>query len=513
MKRFLILPLVVLSLCGYTQSQSSIAITSDFEVNYPRVSFTVKERNFDEKRKLTDFTIKEGNSILAIDSLYEITKVPQRSKRILFLWENEINAGGGAAIGQFQFTRRLLRDFLKDVESNDKFQIADFSMSGAPLLKPLLSDFTNSRDDLINAVDRHRDRHRDTRTNIFSAVSAGVDLFGAINENEIGVIVLITAGVENLGSGGGHIEKAINDALRKNIPVYTIRYSYTNDQEPKTVDRLAKETFGRHILANRVNYDKVLEELKTFYRDMNKRQFGHDYRITYKTSIRRDGKLNEITLLVKNEPVETKTLQLPMTFKAWVQDNLIFAIGLAVALIGLIVGSVLWIKKRNKKQQSALDDLSGQNNALQGGIDAARAANDALAAQIAAAAAAAEEEKRVAAAAAKKAAEDEEINRLMKLMHTKNLRPRLQYTIDNQKEVFDIQMPVTTIGRNKGNDLVLSPDTVSREHAVIKFNGSAFELQSLPGKRTVLNGQFIENATLKNGDKFGLGEVTLTYYQ
>jgi pSer/pThr/pTyr-binding forkhead associated (FHA) protein len=94
-------------------------------------------------------------------------------------------------------------------------------------------------------------------------------------------------------------------------------------------------------------------------------------------------------------------------------------------------------------------------------------------------------------------------------MQAKNFYPRLQYATGN----YTVCKPVTAIGRSSDNDLILQHDSVSRHHAKIVFTGNTFEIQDLGStNKVIVNGQFVQQATLASGDVIGLGEIIIHFY-
>ena len=70
-----------------------------------------------------------------------------------------------------------------------------------------------------------------------------------------------------------------------------------------------------------------------------------------------------------------------------------------------------------------------------------------------------------------------------------------------------------TIGRESDNNLVIEKPTVSRHHAEIVFNGTAFEIiNKSQTNKVIVNGAFVDRGILKSNDKIGLGEVVITFY-
>jgi len=78
--------------------------------------------------------------------------------------------------------------------------------------------------------------------------------------------------------------------------------------------------------------------------------------------------------------------------------------------------------------------------------------------------------------------------------------------------VFWIEEPETLIGRSPAAHLCIADESISREHAVILFEGEAFvveDLQSTNGTR--LNGKRIRTAPLSDGDELQFGQTRLRF--
>ena len=80
-------------------------------------------------------------------------------------------------------------------------------------------------------------------------------------------------------------------------------------------------------------------------------------------------------------------------------------------------------------------------------------------------------------------------------------------------EVLELLGEVTTVGRQKGNDLVLDDVTVSRHHALFTRTASGRvtvrDLNSLNG--TYVNGTRVEEVTLRTYDEVQIGKFKLTF--
>ena len=83
----------------------------------------------------------------------------------------------------------------------------------------------------------------------------------------------------------------------------------------------------------------------------------------------------------------------------------------------------------------------------------------------------------------------------------------------NIGDKFLINKSKFTIGRNPESDIFLDDVTVSRKHAVLKKVGKNFRIKdsgSLNG--SYINGEIVENATLKDGDKIQIGKYIFLFF-
>ncbi len=81
------------------------------------------------------------------------------------------------------------------------------------------------------------------------------------------------------------------------------------------------------------------------------------------------------------------------------------------------------------------------------------------------------------------------------------------------KKPHRLKHTVYRIGRDPSvNDLVLDDETVSAEHATVKYENGGFVLYDLASSNhTYLNGETITKQTLMDGDVIKLGNVKLVF--
>jgi ABC-type multidrug transport system fused ATPase/permease subunit len=270
------------------------------------------------------------------------------------------------------------------------------------------------------------------------------------------------------------------------------------------VNSLAESTYGLHTSSYDVN--NAIVALQGFYNMFDARCYGKDYRITFTTAAKRDGKPHPVKLSVNKVAQFLPPFTAPdMTFADWMQENTVLFIVL-IALFMAIVILTIWLVRRGITERNR--KIEENKASLQGEIDKANQDMEVMKRKH-------EEEKRRQAAEAAQKEKAAEEHRLKTLMRTKNFFPRLQCKCPDSSFSFSISQPRITIGRNNDNDLVLNHQTVSGYHADIIFNGTSFEIVNKSRSYTqgvIVNGQFFQKCTLKSGDMIGLGEAVITFY-
>ena len=71
---------------------------------------------------------------------------------------------------------------------------------------------------------------------------------------------------------------------------------------------------------------------------------------------------------------------------------------------------------------------------------------------------------------------------------------------------------IVMIGRSPSNQIVIDHPTVSAHHAVLLRTGASYSLKDLNStKGTQINGDFVTDAQLKEGDTIRFGSVTAVF--
>ena len=85
-------------------------------------------------------------------------------------------------------------------------------------------------------------------------------------------------------------------------------------------------------------------------------------------------------------------------------------------------------------------------------------------------------------------------------------------TGDQAGTEYALDRPCVTMGRGPDTDLTFDDEAMSKEHAVLEFDGTGFRVRDLGSMNgLLLNGSEIRVAELKNGDRFELGEHAFQY--
>src|SRR5919199_1773386 len=77
---------------------------------------------------------------------------------------------------------------------------------------------------------------------------------------------------------------------------------------------------------------------------------------------------------------------------------------------------------------------------------------------------------------------------------------------------FPITKPSITLGREPGNDIVVSDPSVSRRHAQISLNNGTWTITKLAPQNTVtVNQRDVQQSPINDRDTIGLGGTTFLF--
>ncbi len=480
-------------------AQQTGKIEDGFNVDdYPKVSFIYHSYNPDVLDKSDFWHLKEAgsNRDFTIEELpVVINSLPQTT---VILWEDMAHNG----YGQFDFTQKVLSGFFNraDIPASDKFAVSVFNRrkNTSSTLINLTNGFTNNKSQIVSAIQNYK---RSTeyyleypnRSDMYTAIREGMELLAPLKETK--AIIVFTSGYSMKNSGSDSEAQVLLKAQQLHIPVYIFQYYYRSGVAPES-EGFAKSTFGTFNSYKDVATAETA--LLNLYPQIGKRYQGHDYKVSFTADAERGTEARMITLSVNGVETQEQLLPPPHTFGTWVAAHPWWTVLFVILLIVLIVGIVLFIRETKKNAAENRRELADLEQRRIQDKEAAERYQRNL-----------ENKARQERDGRERQAEDE---RLRHLMEVKNIFPRLKCRVGTDTFTYQIDKPKTLVGREQDNDLILSDDKVSRQHAEIIFNGSSFEIiDKRSTNKVIVNGQFVERATLKSGDIIGLGEVVITF--
>lgn len=507
MKRFSITILfcfIVIFTIAQQRGSKDIDVTK-----FPEVTFIWNEYNPNPINKNQVEIIQDGEKLNFTWNNIKQQNFSNKKKSILILWEDMYSHKG-----QYDFIRMTLSNFFSlNADNGDKFNIVVFNRDQADgnFMRSISDGFISNSYDLISCVNRYEADKKifDVQTynsNVYQAINEGISLLDNESKDNLKVIIVMTAGM-NVNTAGSSKDLNTLLALEKNIPIYVVKYPIKGDFSKKDVEGVEKITYGSLIIPES-NKDDIgaANQMYDAYLNMAKRYYGQDYKVSFKAPHEQDGKSHQVLLNINGNTKNITYVAPDYTFELWLEDNLILFICLIILVLIIVVLSVvLGIRiNRNKKIASSQKEaqiqkkLDEEAKKRQEEINRIKEENEL------------DRQKEIA-----RSQEEENrknIESLAILMRNKNLYPRLICNVGNDSIRVNIENPITKIGRNKDNDIVFEPKTVSRHHADIIFNGVEFEIVNRSTtNKIIVNGAFVDKIALKSGDVIGIGEVAISF--
>lgn len=468
--------------------------------NYPEVSFIYHSYNPEVLEKENFWHLKEAgnNKEFNIEVLPTVTDtLPQT---ILILWEDMGHNGEG----QFNFTKKVLSGFLEstDIKPSDKFGISAFNRrkNNPTSLISVTDGFTNDKAELKHAVQSYKhstERYPEfpNRSDMYTAIREGMELLAPMKGTK--AIIVFTSGYPMKNSGSDSESQVLLKAQQLHIPVYIFQYYYKSGVAPES-EGFAKSTFGAFNSYKDVPIAEAA--LLTLYPQIRKNYAGHDYKISFTADDQLGSEARMIDLCVNGVEIHEQLVPpAPATNVSWISENrwLVVIFGVIILIITVVI--IIFIRKTRQRMAANRRELEDLEQRRIQDKESAEEYKRSI------------ENKELETQKARKMREKQaEMERLKHIMEVKNMFPRLN---SPQSLPYEINKPVTTIGREPDNDLVFANTTVSRHHAEIVFNGTGFEIVDKQStNKVIVNGQFVEERTeLKSGDIIGIGEIVITF--
>ncbi len=107
---------------------------------------------------------------------------------------------------------------------------------------------------------------------------------------------------------------------------------------------------------------------------------------------------------------------------------------------------------------------------------------------------------------------DLDLSRVQEHAASESAPPNPAYLVIEGQRIFDLTVPLTSIGRALDNDLILEDRRISRHHAQLHQRHGRHVLQDLGSTGgTFVNGQPVRETVLHSGDLISLSGVKLLY--
>lgn len=509
MKKIFVIAILAISLCVNGQQKGKID-GFNFE-NFPEVSFVYHSNN-PEKFDVADFRyLNEAGSNHYFQLTHIANNVKTTEQHTIILWEDMAHNG----YEQFCFTRDALIQFFDEVNYGDKEKFAIYAFNrrknNPSALISITDGFETDKNTIKNDIQNYRHSKEEypefpNRSDMYTAIRESMEMLSTLQGTKS--IIVFTSGYPMSNSGSDSETQVLIKVQDLHIPVYIIQYAYKSGVASST-EGFAKSSYGT-FKSYRTKVSVTLQEsvataasdLIELYPQIKKRYQGNDYKITFTSDAKRGDEARMISISVDGGEIQEQMLPPSMTLGSWIKQNTLLFIVILLIVIALISLLVLFIVKSKKESAQQQEEIRRQQEETKRIEEQRIRDKESYEAR--------ERAKILEKERLEKQAEQE---RLIHLMRLKNLYPRLTCDTGTDKFVYEVNNPYMTIGRESDNNLVIEKPTVSRHHAEIVFNGTAFEIiNKSQTNKVIVNGAFVDRGILKSNDKIGLGEVVITFY-
>ena len=433
---------------------------------------------------------------------------------IVILWEDfmEISKGKDIRAGQHEFVKNSISQFLSSSElgADDQVMVAQFhrSINTTTVMQPLGDGFSNDFNYLKDLVMNHRHSDRSFKdapnsTDLYTAVREAIELLRDLPEDgKSRAVYLFTSGHPRNVAGADSADQVLMLAQRCNIPVYILEY-YSASGVALEPSNFAKATEGDFKAFGQNEEDQACTAMLEWYDKTDEAYFGHDYRFSFESGMKRGDDPQTVAINIKGVEYQEQYLPPAFSLKEWIKEHILLTVLIILLILTLIVLAIVLSVVGHKKKARKLKDLENKQRVAEAEAQQAIAqANSSLDAY--------KRQQEINRAADKEHAEQE---RLATLMKTKNIYPRLVCELEGVKSQYDMTKPTMTIGRELGNDLVFNHASVSRQHAIITYDGYGFYIIDTNSTNHVLvNGQVQTQTVLHSADTIQLGQVKIIFY-
>lgn len=477
--------------------------------DFPVVSFVWHEYN-PEVLSQSDFQSFAENGIkcdAVVENLPSSIKADE-NRYVVFLWEDLAYHGANL----YDFAKSSLLGFIESagLKENDKINVSVYGrreVNEESYLKSLTDGFVSGKDRIMPAIEGYKRSQRyyssyPNRADIFPAVSEAIQMLSQQGDG-VKSIVLITAGYPLDNSSASSDMNARLLAEKYHIPVYVLQYGKDHGFSAK-LSSFAPLTYGTFRcfknLSQKENISDAIDALSGIYGSLATRYHGRDYKITFTSSCRRGDDASMVEFKVNGHEAKEMFMPPARSLAGFFKDYPLIAALCCLTICGLIALAVVFYVRSRRSDKKAIESIRQQSE--QSSADAMGAISDT---------------RNLLGRKIDEIREDMDYDKaadLEDLMRRKNVYPRLVCNVNGILVSHTVTKIHTSIGRDSGNDLVLSDARVSRRHAEIIFTGNSFEIADAGSTNGIfVNGQRISSTTvLKDADKLEIGGVSITVY-
>lgn len=514
--RFYILPITILLSLICLAQQSIINFKKVNGDDFPTLKGDIWFRNPNSINTYSVYISENGKKSKIELTDQRVGDSIAKNKVVIFLMVNP----GPMKIPQFNWYRNVIASTLssKYIQAGDKIQIMSFNQQlQGQLLFPSSFKFTDQTDLLKKQlIDMNPIPYRSTcgnhRTLIWSAIDQVLDLIEKENLNIPVSIVVISDDNSCITQQAN--QTPVEKAKKLGVSVYGI--SRNDNNRFNSIEKICMESFGIYYFAP--NNDLSLAEAKVqeFMTSMKQRASGQYFNFSYRTNFENDGSSQPVTVSLMGSIIDTYIQMPEKTTLQWIGAHwfILFLIMLVVLLFFYILRNN---KKETRRQQIEIEEKSK--------LDFSKLKNEHDRADTERAQQIMDQERQINQMRLKIQQEEEAQRQLQKsqnaeirkkeLLQQMKLRgnlPWLLVKLQGKDHRYEIDEPWFVIGRDTGNNLTIPASTISRRHALIKYDNGVYTIEDLNSSNGVMvNGKKYKEMLLKHGDVVQLGDVYLTF--
>ncbi len=328
----------------FAWGQKEILIKNIDTENFPEVFLTFKYY-YPQKIDAKEIKIIENNTEIIPEIISVIPDSSSDEKlNVLILFEDMASRPQQTA-----FYKKILSETLPQASPNLRYNIAIFDRArdGRKLLRFFFSDFLPAESILqkLPAYQTTRDRWSLQKSSeLYLALDKGLNFLASRYANQNNIIILFSAGYNLSASNSVSLESILQKSKQKQIPIYVLQYFH---YEHRSLEKLAKDTYGLFEFTKNPIQGKYA--LKKFLNKALPRLKGFNYKISYYTTFKKNGKQHTSILKVQNAS-ENFYLQSPCNSLCFIKRNwLVFSI-LLLLIIGIAVGITFWYKGKQPER-------------------------------------------------------------------------------------------------------------------------------------------------------------------